>query len=665
MSATATAAPEAAPDAAPPTTTDTPPEPRRETDTDTIPDGDFQPADTNTETSPDRRDRAARSRRPRGVPVLVHGANGASATVGGAYAAAGGAGVAAVAAAGAAVGAAALYRKRKDAAAARRSAAAAGRSGGRSGGPGFRNAGGSGRNGGPGSRSGLRSGGLGSRNGGPGARNTNRLGRNDGTSPRSGSRNSGPSTGTRPGTGAGRDRTARTGPDGLAGRERDRNRNGKTRPGNRAGTGRDAAGAANRHARDAGDWMRRRSGSLGGRAWQGIKAAAGRARRWAAGGMSDEAARKAAADPKTAGRAARVWRRLRKWRRRFARRGWHYARTAGLGLAAGIAFLVTLPAGVAWGMWRTLRWHRDPLHAWLLPVRLAGRIWRAGRRRSKQRADQAEQADQLNLTITVPGKDIVLMGDLSPATAGGTTTGRFTGHDSKFRQAMDACYAGYASYRPRSMMEVIAEYAGLPNAVRSAASSVQHLAVNADARYPSARTRAAIGKLLECYERLLAAGKRAEDTVVVVRTLHKVDIERITNPRTNEWMWNVTPLGSGAPEGAMYAPGRIETGCVLSSVLYRTYEPDHMMQVGEEYAGIGAGLVTLGEAITLLYQRSQAEYPVDDRVVGELAAVAEMVRAAGEDATLAARLFEAEHAEEIRHNDFPRKGPAAESMWNA
>ncbi|WP_103529701.1 hypothetical protein, partial [Streptomyces sp. SM12] len=499
------------------------------------------------------------------------------------------------------------------------------------------------------------SGGLGSRAGktgdtsgrspfGPG-RNNRPGGRNDNTSRRNdrlNRRNSGSGDGgTGPARGAARWLRQRA--DRLAQRRQDRKDRKNGGDGKREATSRNGTGRL-RRLRD--------------RARNGIKAAARRAAAWAKSGLSDRAARDATDKnngKKKPGRLARL-------RRIAARRGLHYARTSAAGIAALLAGIAALPAGILWGLWRTITRHRDPLTAWLLPVRLAGRIWRRARTRSRARHDRAEQADQLTLKVTTPGKD--LMTNLSPAGAGtGTTSGVFTGRESKFRQAMGVSYDSYASYRPRSMMEVIAEYAGLGNGIRSAAMAVQSLAVAADTRYPS-RTKGAVGKLVETYERLLIAGARADDTIRLVREIHKVDIERITNPRTNEWMWNVTPMGSDAPEGAMYAPGRIETGCVLAAVLYRSYEPTHMMQVGEEYAGMGAGLLTLGETITILYQRSNAEYPLDDRIVGEIAAIAGTVRAAGEDAAMATRLFETEHEQEINHNLYPRKGPAGESMWN-
>ncbi|MEU0276804.1 hypothetical protein ABZ129_34275, partial [Streptomyces sp. NPDC006307] len=190
----------------------------------------------------------------------------------------------------------------------------------------------------------------------------------------------------------------------------------------------------------------------------------------------------------------------------------------------------------------------------------------------------------------------------------------------------------------------------------------QQMAVNSDQKYPCSKR--AIAKLAEAAQRLVNAASRAENMVALFRYAHAFDIERIVAPRTNEWMWNVTPNGSSASEAAMFQPGRIESGCVLMAVLYRTFDPVHMMQVGSEYQGMGYGLNALADAIEALHQRTRDLYPVDDRVTDELGTLVTMIRAAADDADMAAKLFLEDHRLEISHNTNPRKGPAAESMWN-
>ncbi|MFI2214957.1 hypothetical protein [Streptomyces sp. NPDC020141] len=359
-----------------------------------------------------------------------------------------------------------------------------------------------------------------------------------------------------------------------------------------------------------------------------------------------------------AGKAGPASGRLYRMRRLAARKIGHWARCTGAGFLAGLGGLLTLPLGLVWGMWRMVTRHRDPLGAFAFPVRIAGRIWRFFFRRSKARHDKEAKADQLNLTVNDPRKDT------DPVSGTSLTSGTavLDGNNSKFALAMRATHASYTGYRPRSMMEVAAEYAGLPNGIRATAMALQQMAVNSDQKYPCSKR--AVAKLAEAAQRLVNAGGRAGGMVTLFRAAHAFDIERILSPRTNEWMWNVTPTGGDAPAGAMFMPGRIESGCVLMAVLYRTFEPVHMMQVGTEYQGMKLGLEALADSVAALYERTRDAYPVDDRVTSELRMLVSMIGAAADDAAVAAQLFLEDHAREISHNINPRKGPAAEGMWN-
>ncbi|MFI1765225.1 hypothetical protein ACH41H_24640 [Streptomyces sp. NPDC020800] len=349
--------------------------------------------------------------------------------------------------------------------------------------------------------------------------------------------------------------------------------------------------------------------------------------------------------------------RLYRLQRLAVRKIVHWASCAGGGMLAGLAGLLALPLGVLWGVLRLATGHRDPLHAFALPVRTAARIWRRFYRRSKARHDREVQADQLNLTVDDPRKDPDLVS--GPLVSG---THVLDGNSSKFALALRAARDTYIAYKPLSMMEVAAEYAGLPNAFRSTAEAIQQMAVNGDQKYPCSKR--ALAKLGEAFRVLMTGASRAEAMNTLFRDVHQFDIERITNPRTNEWMWNVAGTGSDAAAGAMMSPGQIESGCVLMSVLYKTFDPVHMMQVGSEFQGMSYGLTALAEAVDTLRQRTRDQYPVDDRILDELGTLAQTVRAASDYAEMAAQLFVEDHAREISHNTNPRKGPAAESMWN-
>ncbi|MFF1498092.1 hypothetical protein [Streptomyces sp. NPDC058304] len=630
--------------------------------------------------------------RPQALPLILHGTNATGIATGIAYGVAGVPGLIAAGAVGAAVGAAALLgRKKGSKVSAARKAAAASRSGG-----------GSGRAGGGVGKGGLigRGGGRSGAAGGGRGRGGGSAGSGAGRRPGSGGRHA--ATGSTGGvTGPGSGKSGR-GLLGKGGRGKAGLGGGATSPGANTpkGAGGTNAGGKNDQGK-AGAGKASGGQSRTGKAWQTLKRWGNKARGKGGGtgtgssgsgtagssGSSGSGTKGAApsksrlgrllnkakgwagrlrpkksrgSGPGTAGsgKAKTAGGRFYRMRRLITRKLGHWTRCAGAGLLAGLGGLLTLPLGILWGAWRTLTRHRDPLHAFAHPLRTAGRIWRFFVRRSKARHDKEAKADQLNLTVNDPRKDTDPVS--GPSLAGGTSL--LDGNNAKFALAMRATHSTYTGYNPTSMMVVAAEYAGLPNGIRAAAMAVQQMAVNSDQKYPCSKR--AIAKLSEAFRIVMVAASRAETMNAQFRDLHKFDIERILVPRTNEWMWNVTPTGADAPEGAMFMPGRIEAGCVLMAVLYRTFEPVHMLQVGSEFQGIAYGLTALADAVDTLRQRTRDQYPVDDRVTDDLGTIVATLRAAAEQAEMAAKLFLEDHRLEISHNTNPRKGPAAESMWN-
>ncbi len=620
--------------------------------------------------------RSGRRGRPRAVPLIIHGVNVTGIGVGALYTAVGMPGLAAAGLAGAAVGAACLVgRRRRTASAARRSASGSNRSAGT----------GTRRHGGRGHRGGLGGGRSLTGRGGRG----NRAGAGGGTS--SGGR---PSSGS--GGGAGRRRKDRkpSAPGGTGSSTRGPGR-GTSGSGSRGGSGGASGGAGSGASKGP-------AGSRSGKAWQTLRGWANKARRRGAGGGTPGSgfgnsgsgapgggsAGGSTPTPTSPGRGRRLLQRLRGaatrlrqriarttrgngtpanqadgrlylLRRRLARRIAHWARCAGAGTLAALGGLATLPVGFLWGVLRLLTNHRDPLGGFAFPVRIAGRIWRFFFRRSRARHDNDAQADALNLNVNDPRKDS------DPVTGTSIAPGAtaLDGQNSKFALSMKAAADGYYGFKPTSMMHVAAEYAGLPNGIRAVAATVQSTAVIGDQTLPLSKR--VVQKLSEAYAEALLAAKTADDMVTQFRTLHHFDIQRILNPRTNEWMWNVTPTGGEGAETAMFQPGRIEAGCVLTAVLYRSYQPVHMMQRGSEIEGMGYGLKFLADAVDALRNRTNAFYPVDDRVTDDIGRVTTRLQTAAQHAEMAGKLFLEDHSREISHNTHPRKGPAAEGMWNA
>ncbi|MEU5900260.1 hypothetical protein [Streptomyces venezuelae] len=644
--------------------------------------------------------------RPRAMPLLIHATNATGAATGIAYGVAGAPGLIAAGAAGTAIGAAALAGRRKSSrASAARKAAAGNRPGGGSGRAGgsagrgglLGRGGGRGRGGGGaaggGRRRGARTNGVGSVGGGAGRRPggaRHSAGGGSGLGPRgsgrAASRKNGRGLGDllSKGIGRGKGSRSRATEPGIAkglggGRNPGRaNSGGKANAGQRSRTGQawqTLKGWSNRVRRSNGGATSGSSGgSIGGSSGSGTRSSSkgatatagsrlGRAlhrmRGWAGKLRRAKKSKDAASGGSSApGKAGPTSGRGYRMRRLATRKLGHWARCAAAGSLAGLGGLLTLPLGILLGAWRLFTGHRDPLGGFAFPVRIAGRIWRFFFRRSKARHDREVAADQLNLKVNNPRKDTdPVTGSLTAGTA------VLDGNSSKFALSMRAMYDSYTGYNPLSMMEVAGEYAGLPNALRATAMAVEQMAVNSDQIYPCSKR--AIVKLSEAYRVMHVAASRGDEMVKLFRDTHKFDIERILNPRTNEAMWNVTSTGAAAAEGAMFKPGRIEAGCVLMAVLYRTYAPVHMLQVGSEFQGIALGLTALADAIQTLHQRTRDKYPVHDRVTDDLGMILSTIRAAADYADLAAKLFEEDHAQEISHNVNPRKGPAAESMWNA
>lgn len=98
-----------------------------------------------------------------------------------------------------------------------------------------------------------------------------------------------------------------------------------------------------------------------------------------------------------------------------------------------------------------------------------------------------------------------------------------------------------ANYQPTGMMQVIADFAGLEEALQLHAEAMRVTVENADAKFPL--DPRVIETMRQIYQLQLKASELARELQPAARKLHETDIARIESPRKGregERMWDVT-----------------------------------------------------------------------------------------------------------------------------
>lgn len=95
-----------------------------------------------------------------------------------------------------------------------------------------------------------------------------------------------------------------------------------------------------------------------------------------------------------------------------------------------------------------------------------------------------------------------------------------------------------------------------------------------------------------------------------------------------------------------------------------TYSPDNMMQVGADFAALPDSLEHVANAMRITTARADAEQPLDPRIVELMQGVYTLQMKAVELARELAPAFRSCHDLDIARIEAPRKGRAAEAMWD-
>lgn len=94
------------------------------------------------------------------------------------------------------------------------------------------------------------------------------------------------------------------------------------------------------------------------------------------------------------------------------------------------------------------------------------------------------------------------------------------------------------------------------------------------------------------------------------------------------------------------------------------YDPNGMLQVGEDFAGLEEALRLNAEAMKITVENADAKFPLDPRIVETMRQIHGLQLKAAELATELGPAFESLHHVDLDRLRNPRKGAAGERMWD-
>ncbi len=319
---------------------------------------------------------------------------------------------------------------------------------------------------------------------------------------------------------------------------------------------------------------------------------------------------------------------------------------AGLGgLAATLSSILTaipsLPLAVVLRFFG-VKWRRGPAK-WF--IRVFRMVWRRITVRTKNVATDFDE----------PGSRAITSGSSQAASEQGEP------HMSVFALTCENIRGAYSNYDPTTMLDVAAEYKGLPFGLASVTASISSVAVNTADKYPADMRLADL--IAHIWKLMQQAQARAEEILPKFLVVHEYDLRKYHTPRTNEAMWNI---GSFRRTGGYYLGiSHFQRTCEDMAAAYAAFHTDKMTVVGNEYAGIPVGLEHVAAAIQHLATKSADVYPVDN-VIAEMVAEAHgLVMHAATQAQQLHPNFRRLHARDIARHEAPRKGLESEAMWDA
>lgn len=315
------------------------------------------------------------------------------------------------------------------------------------------------------------------------------------------------------------------------------------------------------------------------------------------------------------------------------------------GVAATLASLLTavpsLPLAVllrAFGV----KWRRGPAK-WF--IRVFRMVWR----RITVRTNVATDFDE-------PGSRSITSGSNPAASEQGEP------HMSVFALTCENIRGAYSKYDPSTMLDVAAEYKGLPFGLASITSSISSIAVNTADKYPADKRLADL--IAHIWKLMQQAQAKAEEILPKFLVVHEWDLRKYHTPRNNEAMWNI---GSYRRTGGYYlGASHFQRTCEDMAAAYASFHTDKMMVVGNEYAGVPVGLEHVAAAINHLATKSADVYPVDNVIAEMVKETHDLVMHAAGQAQQLHPAFRRLHARDIARHEAPRKGSLeSEAMWDA
>lgn len=325
-------------------------------------------------------------------------------------------------------------------------------------------------------------------------------------------------------------------------------------------------------------------------------------------------------------------------------------------LAAGPGII----AGTVAGVFRHRQW--KTILVWGKTVTL--RVFVHCVKRSRAQLAHAQRLNNVVFSVTDPGNPATpppaagaAPGDVLAMLLGGTSMSRLLLATQNLADA-------YTRYSPPRMDAMGAEYAGLPNGIRSAASALQHLARNSNDRYPvDPRLSEAV---VAIYQSLMKAAGFADGIYPNFRVVHEHDIRRMEEPRkgfSGEAMWNIRPTVQGDMMG-FNRPSVFAQGCLDIATAYAAFAPESMIQVYREYSALGDSLRHVAAAVGHLAKNSNDNYPVHESVAEQLNDLFAQLRDTASMGDDLMSLFRRLHPLDLAKHENPRKGPGVEMAWD-
>jgi hypothetical protein len=174
--------------------------------------------------------------------------------------------------------------------------------------------------------------------------------------------------------------------------------------------------------------------------------------------------------------------------------------------------------------------------------------------------------------------------------------------------------------------------------------------------------RAALTRLRETWARRRKdrADKEAAKTKAADKATPPTVAASVRRPTTT-----ITPATATASTGGTTMPGHHFVAPAMEAArIAANYDPQGMLQVGEDFAGLEEALRLYAEAMKITVENADAKQPLDPRIVEIMRGIHSLQLKAAEMATELRPAFESLHQVDLDRLRNPRKGAAGERKWD-